>query len=88
MDPDTGEPQDTLTPKAKQLIENLGSKNTRVFDILAQEDKAVFDAIEKGLEKVNEDDRFQAKRVCVLYNVLTSLIVGVGFVFDFVFITY
>jgi len=65
MDPDTGEPQDTLTPKAQQLIQDLGSQKTKVFEIVTQEDEAVFDAIRKGLRKVNEEDTSQAQRVCI-----------------------
>ena len=65
MDPETGKPQDTLTPKAQQLIQDLGSRNTKVFDIVAEPDKAVHEAIQKGLRKVNEEDTFQARRVCI-----------------------
>ena len=54
MHPDTGEPQDTLTPKAKQLIQDLGSQNTKVPKIIAQEDRAVFTAIQEGLDKANK----------------------------------
>ena len=65
MDPYTGEPQDTLTPKAQQLIQDLGSRNTKVFDIVAEPDKAVVEAIQKGLRKVNEKVTSQARRVCI-----------------------
>ena len=73
MDPDTGDPQNTLTPKAQQLIQELGSWNTKVFDIVAQKDKAVFDAIQKGLDMVNEGNTFQAQRVCIPCTVLVEL---------------
>ena len=65
MDPYTGEPQDTLTPKAQQLIQDLGSRNTKVFDIVAEPDKAVVEAIRKGLRKVNAKVSSQARRVCI-----------------------
>ena len=77
MDPNTGEPLNTLTPKAQQLIQDLGSRNTKVFDIVAEPDKAVGEAIQKGLRKVNEEDTSQAQRVCIpctVLVVLTSLV--------------
>ena len=73
MDPYTGEPQDTLTPKAQQLIQDLGSRNTKVFDIVAEPDKAVVEAIRKGLRKVNEEVTSQARRVCIPCTVLVEL---------------
>ena len=73
MDPDTGEPQDTLTPKAQQLIQDLGSRNTKVFEIVAEPDKAVCEAIRKGLRKVNEEDTFPAQRVCIPCTLLVEL---------------
>ena len=96
MDPETGEPQDTLTPTAQQLIQDLGSRNTKVFDIVAELDKAVFEAIRKGLRKVNEKETFQARRVCIPCTVLVELtsLVSRGFgdfelaFLNFAFITY
>ena len=73
MDPDTGEPQDTLTPKAQQLIQDLGSQKTSVFEIVAEPDKAVVEAIRKGLHKVNEKVTSQARRVCIPCTVLVEL---------------
>ena len=63
MHPDTGEPQDTLTPKAKQLIQDLGSQNTRISEIIAQEDRAVFTAILKEIDKANEHATSNAMKV-------------------------
>ena len=65
IDPDTGEPLNTLTPKAQQLIQDLGSQKTKVFEIVAEPDKAVVEAIRKGLCKVNEEVTSQARRVCI-----------------------
>ena len=73
MDPDTGEPLDTLTPTAKRLIQDLGSQKTSVFEIVTQEDQAVFDAIQKGLDKANEENTSQAQRVCIPCTVLVEL---------------
>ena len=63
MDPGTEEL--TLTPEAKKLIQALGSQKTKVFEIVAEQDKAVFEAIRKGLHKVNEEDTFRAQKVCI-----------------------
>lgn len=61
--PDTGKPLDTLTPQAQQHIQDLGSRNTKVSEIIGQKDQAVFTAIQKGLDKVNQSATSQAKRV-------------------------
>ena len=45
---------DTLTPHAQQQIQTLGSHNTKVSEIVAQQDRAVFDAIQEGLDSANE----------------------------------
>ena len=63
MYPDTGKSLDTLPPKAKQLIQDLGSQNTKVSDIIAQEDRAVFTAIQEGLDKANEHATSNAMKV-------------------------
>lgn len=73
MDPETGEPQDTLTPKAQQLIQDLGSQNTKVFEIVAGPDDAVREAIRKGLHEVNKKETSQARRVCIPCTVLVEL---------------
>ena len=63
MDPGTREPLDTLTPHAQQQIQTLGSHNTKVSQIVALEDRAVFTAIQKGLDRVNEHATSQAQKV-------------------------
>ena len=65
MDPDTGKSLDTLTPQARQLIQNVGSHNTKVSEIVAQEDRAVFTAIQEGLDKANEQATSRAQRVSI-----------------------
>ena len=65
MDPDTGKSLDTLTPQAQQLIQNVGSRNTKVSEIVAQEDRAVFTAIQEGLDRANEQATSRAQRVGV-----------------------
>ena len=80
MDPDTEEL--TLTPEAKKLIQALGSQRTKVFEIVSQEDEAVFGAIRKGLHKVNKEDTFQAQRVCIPCTVLVMLTSLLSVMFD------
>ena len=63
MDPDTGEPEDELTPQAKGAIASLGSKCTKVSEIVEQKDQAVFNAIQEGLDKANEHSVSRAQRV-------------------------
>ena len=57
---------DTLTTHAQQQIQALGSCNTKVSDIVAQKDRAVFGAIQKGLDKVNEHADSSAQKVSIL----------------------
>ena len=45
---------DNLTPHAQQLIQTLGSHNTKVSEIVSQKDRTVFDAIQEGLDRANE----------------------------------
>ena len=66
MDPDTGKSLDTLTPQAKQLIQDLGSQNTKASEIVAQEDRAVFTAIQEGLDRANEHATSRAQKVGIL----------------------
>ena len=63
MDPDTGEPEDELTPQAKEAIASLGSKCTKVSEIVEQKDQAVFTAIQEGLDKANEHSVSRAQKV-------------------------
>jgi len=63
MDPDTGEPQDELLPQAKQAVADLGSQCTKVSEIVEQKDKAVFTAIQDGLDRANEHAVSRAQRV-------------------------
>ena len=68
IDPDTGE--HILTQHAQHQIHTLGSHNTNISEIVTQQDRAVFEAIQEGLDKISED---QAQRVCLLYNILAEL---------------
>ena len=63
MDPKTKEFLDTLTPQAQQMVKAIGSCNIKVSDILHSEDRAVFTAIQEGLDKANEHATSQAQVV-------------------------
>ena len=66
MDSDTDQPLDTLTSQAQHQIHTLGSHNTRVSDIIAQKDPAVFTAIQEGLDRANEHAPSRAQEVGIL----------------------
>ena len=66
MDSDTGQPLDTLTSQAQHQIQALGSHNTKVSDIIAQKDPAVFTAIQEGLDRANEHAPSRAQEVGIL----------------------
>ena len=54
MNPETGEPTDDLLPQAIEMIAALGSHCTKVSEVVQQQDQAVYAAIQKGLDEVNE----------------------------------
>ncbi|XP_078527296.1 long-chain-fatty-acid--CoA ligase ACSBG2 isoform X2 [Lissotriton helveticus] len=54
IDGDTGEPEDDLTPESIEFCQKLGSKSTKVSDIVGGKDKAVYAAIQEGLNAVNK----------------------------------
>ena len=68
MDPDTGEPQDELIPQAKEAIASLGSKCTKVSEIVEQKDQAVFAAIQQGIDKANEHSVSRAQKVSSVHH--------------------
>ena len=75
MDPDTGEPTDELSPVAIQAIAALGSKCTKVSEVIQQKDEAVYPAIQKGLDKANEESVSNAQKVryCTVVSVAVIL---------------
>ncbi|XP_029439096.1 long-chain-fatty-acid--CoA ligase ACSBG2-like isoform X2 [Rhinatrema bivittatum] len=62
-DGETGEPQDELTPEAVKLCQQLGSRATRVSDVIGSKDPAVYKAIQEGVERVNRRAVSNAQRV-------------------------
>ena len=50
---DTGEATDDLQPQAIKLLQQLGSNCTTVSQVIESEDKAVFKAIQDGIDRYN-----------------------------------
>ena len=71
MNADTGEPTDELSPVALKAIAALGSKCTKVSEVIQQKDEAVYTAIQKGLDKANEHSVSNAEKVryCIAVSV-------------------
>uniref|UniRef100_A0A8B9GCN6 Long-chain-fatty-acid--CoA ligase ACSBG1 n=1 Tax=Amazona collaria TaxID=241587 RepID=A0A8B9GCN6_9PSIT len=53
LDPDTSEPTDILTEEARDFCQKTGSKATKVSEIVATRDQAIYQAIQEGIDKVN-----------------------------------
>ena len=62
-DAETGEPTDILAPQAQRAIEQLGSPCTKVSEIIETKDRAVFTAIQEGLDRVNRHESSKAHMV-------------------------
>lgn len=60
---ESGEPQDDLTPEAIQLCQQLGSSATRVSEVVSSKDPVIYDAINKGMERVNKKSISNAQKV-------------------------
>ncbi|XP_069061776.1 long-chain-fatty-acid--CoA ligase ACSBG2-like isoform X2 [Pleurodeles waltl] len=63
VDLESGEPQDDLTPEAIQLCQQLGSSATRVSEVVRSKDPAINDAINRGMERVNQKATSNAQKV-------------------------
>ncbi|XP_006126863.1 long-chain-fatty-acid--CoA ligase ACSBG2 isoform X1 [Pelodiscus sinensis] len=63
VDGETGEPEDDLTPDVIAYCLKLGSKATKVSDIVGGKDKAVYAAIQKGITSVNEKATSNAQKI-------------------------
>ena len=63
MDPNTGVPSDDLDPAAVKLISALGSDATKVSQVVKTHDKAVYAAIQEGIDKANEEAISNAAKV-------------------------
>ncbi|OWK51429.1 Long-chain-fatty-acid--CoA ligase ACSBG2 [Lonchura striata] len=63
VDEETGEPRDDLAPEALEFCQKLGSKATKVSEIISSKDKAIYAAIQKGISAVNEGAVSNAQKV-------------------------
>ncbi|XP_015241709.1 long-chain-fatty-acid--CoA ligase ACSBG2 isoform X2 [Cyprinodon tularosa] len=63
VNPETGDPQDELTPEAVELCRRLGSNATRVSEVAGGRDRAVHAAIQEGINRVNEKATSNAQRI-------------------------
>lgn len=63
MNLNTGQPMDTVSPEALPVLAGLGSKATKISEIIETKDKAVYDAIENALKKANEEAISHAQKV-------------------------
>lgn len=58
-----GVPEDELTPEVIELCRKLGSTATRVSDLTGGKDRAVYTAIQEGINRVNEKATSNAQRI-------------------------
>ncbi|XP_060088609.1 long-chain-fatty-acid--CoA ligase ACSBG2 [Heteronotia binoei] len=63
MNMETGDPEDDLTPDAIEFCRKLGSKASKVSQIIATKDPAVYGAIQKGITAVNERAVSNAQKI-------------------------
>ena len=63
VDMDTGEPQDQLTHLALDYLEALGSNYTTPSKIVETKDQVVYEAIQDGLDRANQQATSNAQRV-------------------------
>uniref|UniRef100_A0A0B8RRA7 Long-chain-fatty-acid--CoA ligase ACSBG2 n=1 Tax=Philothamnus irregularis TaxID=1899461 RepID=A0A0B8RRA7_9SAUR len=60
---ETGISEDELTPEAVEFCQKLGSKSTKVSDIVGNKDVVVYTAIQKGIMKVNDRATSNAQKI-------------------------
>ncbi|XP_034036051.1 long-chain-fatty-acid--CoA ligase ACSBG2 isoform X2 [Thalassophryne amazonica] len=60
---ETGVPEDELTPEAVELCKKLGSNATRVSEMAGGRDRVIHDAIQEGINRVNEKAISNAQRI-------------------------
>nr|XP_033814310.1 long-chain-fatty-acid--CoA ligase ACSBG2-like [Geotrypetes seraphini] len=63
IDPKTGEPQDELNLEAVQFCQKLGSRATRVSEVIGSKDPVIYKAIQEGIERVNERAVSNAQKI-------------------------
>ncbi|XP_069482545.1 long-chain-fatty-acid--CoA ligase ACSBG2-like [Ambystoma mexicanum] len=63
VDPITLEPKDELAPDVIQFCQQLGSRATRVSDVIRSKDPVIYKAIQEGLDRVNQRAVSRAQKV-------------------------
>ncbi|XP_027696348.1 long-chain-fatty-acid--CoA ligase ACSBG1 isoform X5 [Vombatus ursinus] len=63
LDPETSDPTDYLTDEALEFCQKVGSKATKVSEIVGKKDEAIYQAVEEGIRKVNEKAAAQPYRI-------------------------
>lgn len=63
VDPENGEPLDTLTSTTKSWAESIGSKATKVSEVISTKDSAIYKKIEEAMKRVNEHVTSNAQKV-------------------------
>lgn len=63
MNPESGDPEDELTPDAIEFCRKVGSNATRVSEIAGGKDRAVHTAIQEGINAVNKVATSNAQRI-------------------------
>lgn len=58
-----GEPEDDLTLESIEFCQKLGSKATKVSDIIGGKDKAVYAVIQEGINLINEKATSNAQKI-------------------------
>lgn len=63
VNPESGDPEDELTPDAIEFCRKVGSNATRVSEIAGGKDRAVHNAIQEGINAVNKVANSNAQRI-------------------------
>lgn len=63
VNPESGAPEDELTPEVVEFCRKLGSNATRVSDIANGRDRVIHAAIQEGINRVNKKATSNAQRI-------------------------
>nr|XP_060640726.1 long-chain-fatty-acid--CoA ligase ACSBG2 [Anolis sagrei ordinatus] len=63
MNLESGEPEDTMTPEAVEFCRRLGSRATKVSEVVNLRDPLVYSAIQKAITAVNKNAPSNAQKV-------------------------
>lgn len=63
VDAETGKPQDYLTEEVIQFCQQLGSGATRVSEVVNSKDPAIYNAINKAIQRVNQKASSNAQKI-------------------------